>query len=161
MNKTRSTLFLCLAAVTMIACKKNGATDNFDYEAQFRADTTQIRKFITEKNIPVIKLESGVFCQIIEKGEGVVKYTGSTTIHAEYEGRLLNGFVFDQTRGTPVSFALGRVIDGWQIGIPQIQKGGKVRLIIPSQYGYGNAVLSSIPANSILDFTVSLIDVKP
>jgi FKBP-type peptidyl-prolyl cis-trans isomerase FkpA len=52
------------------------------------------------------------------------------------------------------------LIIGWQIGIPYIQKGGKIRLLIPSYYGYGNRAAGSIPANSILDFTITLSNVQ-
>ena len=43
--------------------------------------------------------------------------------------------------------------------IPLIQKGGKIRLLIPSGYAYGSQAQTQIPGNSILDFTIELIDV--
>ncbi|HEY0177263.1 MAG TPA: FKBP-type peptidyl-prolyl cis-trans isomerase, partial [Pedobacter sp.] len=59
-------------------------------------------------------------------------------------------------KGTPISFALGEVIRGWQIGIPFIQKGGQIRLLVPSLLAYQNQQNGIIPANSVLDFTVML-----
>ena len=153
-------LLVCIAGC-FAACKKNVPVDDYDPNPQFMADTTAIRAFIKTNNIPAQKDSYGIFYQIIEPGSGSVTYQGSTKITADYDGRLLNGTLFDSSKGTPVSFTLGQVIAGWQIGIQKIQKGGKIRLIIPSYYGYGTASpSSSIPANSVLDFTITLTDVQ-
>jgi len=155
--KVKYLLLLLSVAGCFASCSK----DSFDADAQFRTDTTAIRKFITDNKIPALKDKSGVFYQIIAPGSGSVTYTANTSITAEYEGKLLDGTVFDATKaGAPVTFALGGVITGWQIGIPYIQSGGKIRMIIPSGYAYGNTNTGAIAANSILDFTVSLSAVK-
>jgi FKBP-type peptidyl-prolyl cis-trans isomerase len=49
---------------------------------------------------------------------------------------------------------------GWQIGIPMMKEGGKAKLLIPSQLGYGSSNLGVIPPNSVLIFDIELIDVK-
>ena len=157
MMKIKYLLLLVCATVCFTSCSK----DSFDADAQFRNDTTAIRKFIIANNIPAVKDNSGLFYQIITPGTGSATYTANTQITAEYEGKLLDGAVFDATKsGSPVTFALGGVITGWQIAIPRIQAGGKIRMIIPSAYGYGNSGAGAIPANSILDFTVTLTAVK-
>jgi len=155
MNKLKYLLLLVCVAACFTACKKD-----FNSDKQFRSDTTAIRKFVNENNIPAIKHESGIFYQIIAPGAGTVSYTPSTNITSDYEGRLLNGSIFDSTKGTPITFALGQVIEGWRIGIPLIQKGGKIRLIIPSGLGYGNKATGPISENSILDFTITLTNVQ-
>ena len=153
-------LLVCIAGC-FAACKKNVPVDDYDPNPQFMADTTAISAFIKTNNIPAQKDSYGIFYQIIEPGSGSVTYQGSTRITADYDGRLLNGTLFDSTKGSPVSFTLGQVIAGWQIGIQKIQKGGKIRLIIPSYYGYGtSSPSSSIPANAVLDFTITLTDVQ-
>lgn len=145
-------LLVCLAGC-FAACSKK---DDFDAEAQFTADTTAIRAFIVKNNIPAIKHPSGIFYQIIAPGTGDYKYTASTTVTANYTGRLLDGSVFDTTTGkSPVAFPLNRVIAGWQIGVPLIQNGGTIRLIIPSQYGYGNTS-QPLPSNSVTDFDITI-----
>ena len=78
----------------------------------------------------------------------------------EYEGRLLDGSIFDATKGKPIDLTLGNVIGGWQIGIQRIQKGGKIRILIPSYFGYGTVAKPGIPPNSPSDFTITLLDVK-
>lgn len=139
------------------ACKR----DSFDAEAQFRTDTTAIRSYVIANNIPVLKDKYGVFYQVIAPGTGSTTYTGSTQVTVDYSGKVLGKSEnFDSSAGQPRTFQLGGLIAGWQIGIPYIQKGGKIRLLIPSQYGYGNAAQSAIPANSILDFTIELTNVQ-
>lgn len=159
MNKIKYLLlFVCIAGC-FTACKNND-TDTFDAQAQFTSDTTAIRAFIVKNNIPAIKDKSGIFYQIIAPGAGTVVYNGANVVTADYEGRLLGGSVFDSSKGTAIEFRLDGVIKGWTIGIPFIQPGGKIRLLIPSLYGYGNRAVGPIPANSVLDFTVNLVTAK-
>lgn len=149
-------LFVAVAA-GFSACKR----DDFDAEAQFKADTTAIRNYVTANNIPVVKDKYGVFYQIINPGTGSTIYTGSTKVTVDYSGSVLGkSETFDSSAGQPRELTLGSLIAGWQIGIPYIQKGGKIRLFIPSEYAYGNNGQSAIPANSVLDFTIELTNVQ-
>lgn len=150
-------LLVCIAGCFTACVKNNTPTDNFDVNAQLNTDTLLIRKFITDNKIPAVKDKSGIFYQIITPGTGTVSYTLDTRVSVNYEGRLLNGTVFDSSKGTPFNFALSEVIKGWQVGIPYIQKGGQIRLLIPSLLAYGNRQVGVIPANSVLDFTVTLL----
>ncbi|WP_316792356.1 FKBP-type peptidyl-prolyl cis-trans isomerase [Pedobacter frigoris] len=157
MNNIKSLLLLVFIAAGITACKKGKTVD---VETQFKADTIAIRNYITSNNIPAIKHSSGVFYQIIAPGTGDVKYTANSQISAAYQGKIMNGAIFDDSKGAPIDFSLGRVIQGWQIGIPLIQKGGKIRLLIPSYYGYGTSGTGPIPGNAILDFDITLINVQ-
>lgn len=159
MNKIKHLLLLVCIAGCFAACKKN-SSDNFDEAAQFNTDTTAIRKFIVANKIPAIKDKSGVFYQILAPGTGTVTYSASSSVTVDYTGQLLNGSVFDTSAGVPKTFVLGQLITGWQIGIPLIQPGGKIRLLVPSLYGYGNTAAGTIPASSILDFTIVLSKVQ-
>jgi FKBP-type peptidyl-prolyl cis-trans isomerase FkpA len=151
---------LVLSLVMLFAWSSCVKKDNFDPAAQAELDEALIVKFIADNNISAIKHPSGLYYQIIEPGVGTKTYAANTIVSAKYAGRLLNGSVFDQTTTQPLSFPLGNVIVGWQIGVPLIQKGGKIRLLIPSQYGYGPNGSGKIPANAVLDFDVELIDVQ-
>lgn len=153
-------VMLCIIA-GFAACKKDAVVESYDPTPQFQSDTTAIRAFIKANNITALKDSYGIFYQIIQPGSGSITYSAATKITADYEGKLLNGTIFDSTKGTPISFTLGGVITGWQIGIQKIQKGGKIRLIIPSYFAYGTSSPSAlVPANSILDFTITLTDVQ-
>lgn len=151
-------LFVCLAAC-FSACKKNLGIEDFDVEGQFTRDTTAIRAFAIANNIPIVKEPKyNIFYQIIEPGSGA-EVNLLSNISVKYTGRLLNGTVFD-SKATPTLFPLNGMITGWQAGIPLIRKGGKIRLLLPSFYGYGNQARGPIPANSPLDFDIELVDVN-
>ena len=162
MTKIKHLLLLVCLAACFTACKKN-EIEEFDYLAQFKKDTVAINAFIKANNITggTMHPEYGIYYKIIEPGTGNVTYKGATQITANYVGRLLNGTVFDTSSGTPRTFLLGEVIAGWYFGIPMIQKGGQMRLIIPSYYAYGNGQNGAVPKNSVLDFDITITDLVP
>jgi FKBP-type peptidyl-prolyl cis-trans isomerase len=97
-------------------------------------------------------------------GSGTEAKEGST-ISVKYTGTLTDGTVFDSTDkhgGQPVTFQLakGQLIDGWVQGIPGMKVGGKRKLVIPPDLGYGSRGQASIPPNSTLIFEIELTDVK-
>jgi FKBP-type peptidyl-prolyl cis-trans isomerase FkpA len=105
-------------------------------------------------------------------GTGAVATAGSdVTVH--YTGWLydekakeMRGEKFDSSvdRGQPFTFLLGagQVIRGWDDGVAGMQVGGKRRLLIPSDYGYGrDGAGDAIPPNASLVFEVELLAVKP
>lgn len=151
-------LFICVAGC-LAACKKNLGIEEFDVEGQFKKDTTAIRAYITANNIPAVKEPKyGFFYQVFTQGAGD-EVNALSNISVIYKGNLLNGAEFDAVT-SPVTFPLNNAITGWQAGIPLIKKGGKIRLFLPSFYGYGNVANGPIPANSVLDFTIELTDVQ-
>ncbi len=87
------------------------------------------------------------------------------TVSVHYIGKLEDGTVFDSSyeRGKPLTFTLGqgRVIQGWEIGIEGMREGGKRKLTIPPELGYGESgVRGIIPPNSTLIFEVELVEIK-
>lgn len=100
----------------------------------------------------------------ITVGDGAEAKEGSI-ITVKYTGKLDDGTVFDSTDkqgGTPATFTLskGSLIDGWVKGIPGMKVGGKRKLVIPPELGYGPKANGSIPANATLTFDIELVDVK-
>jgi peptidylprolyl isomerase len=86
------------------------------------------------------------------------------TISVLYTGRLTDGTVFDSTSShgnqpfeTPIG--VGQVIKGWDEGMLTMRVGGKRRLTIPPNLGYGSQAEGPIPANSTLIFDVELLKV--
>lgn len=101
---------------------------------------------------------SGMYYQIVNPGTGV-NPTTSSTVTVKYTGKFADGNTFDQNT-TGYTNVLNQLILGWQIGLPLIKKGGVIRLIIPSSYGYGCSANGPIPAYSILYFEIELVNVS-
>lgn len=114
--------------------------------------------FCTANNISYTEHSSGILYQVITQGAGNAP-TVNNVVSTVYTGKLLNGNTFDAT-ANPISFPLSGVIEGWKIGIPLIQKGGRILLVIPSALAYSCTGSGSIPPNSPLFFDVTLTDVK-
>ncbi len=107
------------------------------------------------------KLPSGVEVTHLSVGTGA-KPTVSSSVKVHYEGKLLNGTVFDSSykRGEPITFPLGRVIPCWTQGLQTMAVGGKAKLFCPSKTAYGSAGAGGvIPPNADLVFTVELLAV--
>jgi len=107
--------------------------------------------------------ESGLQYSIITEGEGENADSGNVvTVH--YSGFLSDGTKFDSSveKDEPFSFLLGmgQVIPGLEEGLKLMNKGSKVRLVIPPELGYGGLAAGTIPPNSILFFDIELVDVQ-
>jgi FKBP-type peptidyl-prolyl cis-trans isomerase FkpA len=145
----RYILLLTLFIGAFSSCKK----DSFDPAKQAVTDDAAIQAYIKTNNITATKDPSGLYYQVITPGTGGYP-TVNSLITVAYTGKLLNGTVFDS--GNIPSSPLSGFIQGWKIGIPYINTGGRILLLVPSALGYGNTAKQGIPANSVLIFTVDL-----
>jgi FKBP-type peptidyl-prolyl cis-trans isomerase FkpA len=121
-----------------------------------------IKKYMADKSLTgFTKTNSGLYYKIADAGTGSPIAVDST-ITTEYTGKLINGVVFDKTNaGTPASFVLSSLVQGWQEAVPLIKQGGTIQFILPSSIGYGLEGTTAIPPFSVLDFTVKITDVAP
>lgn len=133
--------------------------------SQITVDDRFIREFVAEKGLSnVVKSPNRVYYQVLTPGTGTV-VSATSTITAKYTGRFLNGSIFDQS-GTEATLLgqLNKLVRGYSV-LVGMQKGAKVRLLIPSDLGYGlgGSVDGTgnyiIPPNAILDFDIELTDV--
>jgi FKBP-type peptidyl-prolyl cis-trans isomerase len=109
----------------------------------------------------IIALPSGLQYKVLEAGDGP-KPTVESTVKVHYEGRLLDGTVFDSSyeRGEPIEFPVGRVISGWTEGLQLMPVGSKWQLYIPSKLGYGpQGAPPTIGPNATLVFDVELLEI--
>ena len=128
------------------------------------APTIEETTFASSLNITLssmTKTTSGLYYQDTQAGGGVAAANGNQlTVH--YTGYLSNGTSFDTSIGkSPFPFTLGAgaVIKGWDEGLVGVKVGGTRKLVIPPSLGYGASAQPSIPANSILVFTVQLVSI--
>lgn len=111
----------------------------------------------------VVTTDSGLEYEELECGDGTEVARGDViTVH--YTGTLDDGTEFDSSRdGDPISFALesGQLIEGWVEGIPGMKEGGRRKLTIPSELGYGEAGYPpDIPPDATLIFDVEVVSVE-
>lgn len=150
--------FLFFACLFIISCSGCSKQEKGCTPVEPQAEESQILAFTAANNITATKHSSGIYYQIIDPGSGATPSQNSA-VSVNYVGKLLNGTTFDQSVN-PVSFTLNAVIEGWQIGLPLVKKGGKIKLIIPSVYAYGCNGNTGIPPNSVLYFEINLLNVQ-
>lgn len=108
------------------------------------------------------KTASGLAYKVIKAGD-TKKPTATDVVKVHYHGTLIDGTVFDSSveRGKEVSFPLNRVIKGWTEGLQLIGKGGKIKLVIPSELAYGDhGAPPKIPGGATLVFEVELFEIQ-
>ena len=109
----------------------------------------------------VVTLPSGLQYEIITEGTGD-KAAATDQVQCHYEGKLLDGSVFDSSykRNQPATFGVNQVIPGWVEALQLMPAGSKWRLYIPSDLAYGaQGAGDVIPPHSTLIFDVELLDV--
>src|SRR6266496_1423416 len=119
-----------------------------------------------KKKQGVVTTASGLQYKVETKGTGKIP-TSNDFVVCHYRGTLLDGTEFDSSykRGQPSDFGVRGVIKGWTEALVMMPVGSKWKLFIPSELAYGemgnrrSAV--PIPPNSVLQFDLELIDIKP
>ncbi len=123
-------------------------------------------KFLSEnaKKEGVKTTASGLQYKVIKEGKGA-KPAATDKVKVNYEGRLINGKVFDSSiqRGKPAEFPVNRVIPGWTEALQLMTVGSKYELYIPAKLAYGmRGAGADIGPNETLIFSVELLDIiKP
>lgn len=115
------------------------------------------------KKSGIISTKSGLQYQVLQTGQGK-KPSANSKVSVNYEGRLLDGTVFDSSiaRNQSVEFQVSQVIAGWTEGLQLMQEGAKYRFFIPAKLAYGEIGSGdAIGPNSTLIFDVELLKVLP
>ena len=109
----------------------------------------------------VVVLPSGLQYKVITEGSGK-KPSATDKVKCHYEGRLVNGSIFDSSykRNEPAVFGLNQVIAGWTEGVQLMSEGSKYEFYIPYDLAYGaNGAPGAIPPYAALTFVVELLEV--
>jgi FKBP-type peptidyl-prolyl cis-trans isomerase FkpA len=146
-------VFSMILALALTGCSKKDNDGGCTPAAEL---DVEMQNYISANGITATKHASGMYYQVIEPGSGATP-TINSTVKANYTGKYTNNTSFDSG---VASFPLTGVIEGWQIGIPLIQQGGKIKLIIPPYLAYGCDDYRGIPGNSVLVFDVELLEVN-
>jgi FKBP-type peptidyl-prolyl cis-trans isomerase len=152
-------LYFAVTLVSLLACRKA------DTSAQV-SDSPETVTYAKELDVHLdhmTKQPSGLYLLDIKEGTGPAIAAGQTA-QVHYTGWLVNGKQFDSSvGGQPLEFTIGqrRVIDGWEEGVTGMKAGGKRRLVIPPELGYGaQGYPGAIPGNATLVFDVELLAIR-
>lgn len=120
-------------------------------------------EFLAEnaKKDSIVTLPSGVQYKILKEGTGALP-TDSNQVVVNYEGKLIDGTVFDSSyqRNQPATFGVNQVIPGWQEALKLMPVGSEWEIYIPQEKGYGTRDMGNIPPYSTLIFKVELLEIK-
>ena len=182
MTKTSSSLFrICtfilpiLFLITM-SCKEAKSDNPLDpsnrsanveelYKGYYQNPTTfdekqqnEIIDHIIDNDLDMIRLESGMYMMLTQRGIGPNLEWGEEVI-VHYRGTYLDGREFDSSysRGKPFKTAVGSAITGWNEALRRMKSGTKVIVILPSRLAYGSQEYAGIPPNSILKFEMHVL----
>ena len=127
-----------------------------------KKNTKLAEEFLAEngKKEGVITTASGLQYQVIKEGNGP-KPVKTDKVKAIYKGQLINGTVFDDSRGQPREFPVSGVVPGWQEALPLMATGSKWKLFVPPNLGYGDKQRGPvIEPNSVLVFEIELVEIS-
>ncbi|POY35761.1 hypothetical protein C3K47_13455 [Solitalea longa] len=156
MKKIIYLLSLLAIAFGFTAClNSNDDYEPYDYAKQLKIDSAIIANYVKANDLDnVIATPSGLKYRIETEGTGN-NPTVDSTVTIAYSGYLINGInPFDSSEGA--TFLLKNLIPAFQLGLPKIKEGGKIKLLVPSGLAYGPYATGKIPANSVLIFNVEL-----
>jgi FKBP-type peptidyl-prolyl cis-trans isomerase FkpA len=159
-------LFVAFIAVCFFTACKNDPPYSETEATQAKIDDGLIKAYLDSNKIKdVIKGPKGLYYKVLTPGTDKQMADSNSYLSIHYVGRLLlNQVVFDSTATNDTvnstKFILKNSIEGWQLGIPLVTGGGRLRLIVPSPLAYQNRQISTlIIPNTILDFDIQLIRV--
>lgn len=155
MKKLFFILALIVGGVCLTACNK----DDDYYQQNYEQGIAFLEENAKQEGVVVTK--SGLQYRVIKEGDGK-KPNRNSTVKCNYEGKLLNGTIFDSSykRNEPSVFKVSDLIPGWTEGLQLMKEGSTYRLYIPYNLGYGDYNVGGIiPPYSTLIFDVELLEV--
>lgn len=151
-------------AIIMTEARKQ---DSVKKIAQMQTDDKLIQEFLAKNKINAVKTALGCYVQVLNPGAGAKPDSGKQ-VSVMYTGLSFDGTKFDSnvdtTFGHPeaLKFVVGQMgmISGFQDGVMQIGKGGKVKVFVPSALAYGaQGSPPKIKPNENLIFELELVDI--
>jgi FKBP-type peptidyl-prolyl cis-trans isomerase len=125
---------------------------------------TQTFMTTNAKQPGVVTLADGLQYKVVRSGPADgAKPSPTDEVKVNYEGKLLDGTVFDSSyeRGVPASFPLDGLVPAWKEALVMMRPGDEWTLYVPPELGYGAQDKGPIPGNSVMIFRIELIGVLP
>jgi len=153
-----------MANILALYKKQAEAKDLLEHQQQADINAKAGADFLNKNahQAGVVTTASGLQYQVLKAGQGKSP-NKTSTVEINYEGRLIDGTVFDSSiaREQSVDFRVSEVVSGLSEGLLTMKEGGKTRFFIPAKLGYGEiGAGDAIGPNSTLIFDVELIKVK-
>lgn len=175
MNTKILNLFTICALAIMISCG-GGEEENLCDESLIAAsmncglspvaevdqqNETDIQAYLSANSLTSQKLDNGLHYVIEVQGDATPPNV-CDNVNLHYHGTFLDGVVFDSSvdRNERINFILGNLICGWQVGLPKIGTGGKIKLLVPARLAYGYSDFQQIPGGSVLIFDIELFEIN-
>jgi FKBP-type peptidyl-prolyl cis-trans isomerase FkpA len=152
-------LILSLAVLFMLTGNTGCIKDTTCQNKSADSEKGEILAYAAANSITATAHSSGLYYEIITPGSGPTP-TASSKVFVTYAGKRMDGTQFDAGSSPVGGWFLTGLIQGWQIGLPLIQKGGRIKLIVPSSLAYGCEGFGTIAGNSVLYFDITLNDVQ-
>lgn len=138
----------------------DSASTSLEQDSIYRASEAFMDSIANAEGVE--SLGGGLYYKVLKAGDGA-KPTADSKVRVQYEGRLVDGTVFDSSyeRSEPSTFGVGQVITGWQIALKAMPVGSTWEVYIPYYYAYGERGSgSNIPPYSALVFKVELLGIE-
>lgn len=120
-----------------------------------------IQEYLDSAEISMDKTEEGMYYTIIEEGEGEDFISHKDQVTFYYTASFLGGNSFQMIdENDPLIYNVGQLIYGWQDALMMLKKGGRIKIIIPPQLGYGKKKTGLIQPSTILQYDLTVMDVK-
>ena len=159
-------LSCCLILVFYVSCKKGECNYQVVTTVAPQNEQMEITDYLNTKSITGATKHPNGFYYIISNAGDANKPVPCSIVSFQYRGRLKNDSTFDQTPpGANMVERLGVLNGGIQLGLSLVGIGGQVQIFVPPSLGYGyidlpNSINPVIPANSMLIYELSLMNVK-
>lgn len=144
-----------------IATKKMESIKKEQMEKKYGDNKKKSEEFMANiaKKAGVKALGNGIYYEVITEGKGAIP-ADTSRVKVNYEGKLVDGTVFEKTEKEPATFPCNAVIPGWTEALTHMPVGSKWIVYIPQDQAYGARETQDIKPYSALIFTIELIDIE-
>jgi FKBP-type peptidyl-prolyl cis-trans isomerase FklB len=106
----------------------------------------------------VLTLDNGIQYEILRDAQGAPIGQTDQRLRIKYIGKLTDGTVFDDASNAPIVVTLNSILSGWKHVLPLMRENQTIKAYIPPSLGYGEQARGEVPANSILVYEITLIE---